>query len=591
MEFRPLTIFTGANSSGKSTVLQSILLIAQTLKSQRTSKSVVLNGCIKKFGTYMDLVNDCDIRKNISLGFEISNFGDMVRETPIRWNEELESIGCRLEFADNNADPLNPILVSLCMKTNGNSPENSLRIIRRDGQFSEKEQHVIDNCEKKISDSDLMYKMTEFKSGVVGMYGRNDMLQNMIGVNMSHFLPNYGIRYISLTERLEAVLDNFFGMGSSWGTIGAYRYHFPQTALPDEFKSAMMKVVEDIDHNDVHLTSERVIKQYARLKKELERDFKLENFFELLHKARLSKEAKERYHKAMQSVVKKNTPERYMLTPLPSFVFSGVEEVREYFTTKIKYLGPLREEPRALYPLDGNDSITDVELKGENTAAVFEANKNEEVEYISPENFCDGFSGASKTRATLSEAVNSWLEYLGVAQKMTTFDRGKMGHELKISTGQKGQTRDLTHVGVGVSQVLPILVMSLLAKRGDVLILEQPELHLHPRVQTRLADFFVTMELLDKQCLIETHSEYLINRLRFMVAKSDDTALADNTTLYFVEKDADMGYSKYRPVTINKYGVIEDWPDGFFDESEKMAVEILRAGMAKKQLEDDEYEE
>ena len=106
---------------------------------------------------------------------------------------------------------------------------------------------------------------------------------------------------------------------------------------------------------------------------------------------------------------------------------------------------------------------------------------------------------------------------------------------------------------------------------------------MHPKVQTRLADFFVSMNALGKQCILETHSEYLINRLRYLVAKSNEDKIAQDTMIYFVEKED--GHSIYRPITINKYGVIEDWPKGFFDESEDIASMTLRAGMEKRKRE------
>lgn len=183
----------------------------------------------------------------------------------------------------------------------------------------------------------------------------------------------------------------------------------------------------------------------------------------------------------------------------------------------------------------------------------------------------------------MSEAINDWLVYLGVANKMNTNDRGKVGHELKITTDIQDMEQDLTHVGVGVSQILPILVMCFLAGMGDSIILEQPELHLHPKVQTRLADFFVSMNVLGKQCILETHSEYLINRLRYLVAKTSDEKISQDTMIYFVEKEE--GHSIYRNITINKYGVIDDWPKGFFDESEDIASMTLRAGMEKRKRE------
>jgi predicted ATPase len=88
------------------------------------------------------------------------------------------------------------------------------------------------------------------------------------------------------------------------------------------------------------------------------------------------------------------------------------------------------------------------------------------------------------------------------------------------------------------------------------------------------------MSTLGKQCILETHSEYLINRLRYLSAVSDGRAIADLVMLYFVEKDA--GHSRYNAIRINEYGVIPDWPKGFFDENEENAAATLRASMQKR---------
>ncbi len=65
------------------------------------------------------------------------------------------------------------------------------------------------------------------------------------------------------------------------------------------------------------------------------------------------------------------------------------------------------------------------------------------------------------------------------------------------------------NVGIGTSQVLPVLILGLISPQGTVVIYEQPELHLHPYSQSRLADFFIAMSKLGKQIIIETHSEYI----------------------------------------------------------------------------------
>src|SRR5690606_11559694 len=168
-----------------------------------------------------------------------------------------------------------------------------------------------------------------------------------------------------------------------------------------------------------------------------------------------------------------------------------------------------------------------------------------------------------------------------VAATVESQDKGKLGHELKVGLSSSDYTHDLTHVGVGVSQVLPILVMCLLAESDSTLVFEQPELHLHPKVQTLLGDFFLSIALSHKQCIVETHSEYLIDRLRFRIAASPiHDNLEEKTKIYFVEKPEQ--HTKFREVIINEYGAIPDWPKGFFDQSQQQAEEILKAALAKK---------
>lgn len=140
--------------------------------------------------------------------------------------------------------------------------------------------------------------------------------------------------------------------------------------------------------------------------------------------------------------------------------------------------------------------------------------------------------------------------------------------------------QDLTSIGVGVSQVLPTLVMGLIAPRGTTFLLEQPELHLHPRVQSILADFLLGLTWVGKQCIIETHSEYLINRLRRRVAEDHSNKLMDKINIYFVERE--KGKSKFQKVDLNEFGAVINWPKGFFDEGPGEAQLIMTAAMEKR---------
>ncbi|GHV27545.1 hypothetical protein AGMMS4952_09400 [Spirochaetia bacterium] len=94
------------------------------------------------------------------------------------------------------------------------------------------------------------------------------------------------------------------------------------------------------------------------------------------------------------------------------------------------------------------------------------------------------------------------------------------------------------------------MVMCLIADKDTTFLFEQPELHLHPRVQSRLGEFFLSMALLNKQCIIETHSEYLIDKIRYRIVEEqgDKTTIHDSVKLYFAEKDKKDGYTKFNEI-------------------------------------------
>jgi len=265
---------------------------------------------------------------------------------------------------------------------------------------------------------------------------------------------------------------------------------------------------------------------------------------------------------------------------LPDDVESACQYTRSWFSNQVKYLGPLRDEPKALYPLVSNVDPNDVGLKGEHTAAVFHIHREQVVDYLSPENFKPSRILPMRSRRSLNFAVSEWLEYLGVATSLKTEDRGKTGHEMQVCLHEGDKPHDLTHVGVGVSQVLPIVVSCLLAEPDTMLIFEQPELHLHPMVQERLADFFLAMAMLGKQCVLETHSEYLINRLRFRAAAAEGSQLVETIQIYFAEKKGSQ--STFRSIVVNEFGAILDWPEGFFDQSQAESEKIIREATRKR---------
>jgi len=146
--------------------------------------------------------------------------------------------------------------------------------------------------------------------------------------------------------------------------------------------------------------------------------------------------------------------------------------LEHFFSNSVRYLGPLRDEPKPLYPLAATGDPKDVGLRGETTAAVLDLHKNMKLRYVPSSAFAQTGVGRQTQVRSLEAAVVDWLQYLGVAEEARSIDRGKLGHEFKVRLAAGGPEHDLTHVGVGVSQVLPILVMCLLAEPDTTLIFE-----------------------------------------------------------------------------------------------------------------------
>ena len=268
-------------------------------------------------------------------------------------------------------------------------------------------------------------------------------------------------------------------------------------------------------------------------------------------------------------------------TPMPEAAARLNNAVRrlEAFAGSVIYLGPLRDDPRVAYPLGHTVTNLPVGEKGEFTAAYLEQQRDRRVMFVDP-------TGRRRPGTPLLTAVSEWSQYLGIAESVDVESRGKLGHELKLSL--YGRDRDPTAVGVGASQLLPVIVLILGASPGDFALLEQPELHLHPKVQSRLADFFATARP-DVRALVETHSEYLVTRLRLHIAEEklapDDVSVLFATQEVqehlYIENDEEVveaeAVSVFRRLAMTDTGDFSSWPPDFFDTLPNDNVALARA--------------
>ncbi|MCB1048666.1 MAG: DUF3696 domain-containing protein, partial [Calditrichaeota bacterium] len=137
--------------------------------------------------------------------------------------------------------------------------------------------------------------------------------------------------------------------------------------------------------------------------------------------------------------------------------------------------------------------------------------------------------------------------------------------EVLVNTGNK--TANLIHVGFGVSQVLPMVVLALTAPEGSTIIVEQPEIHLHPSAQSELADLMIHTATERKlQFLVETHSEHLFRRMQTLVADPESPASDKNCAMHFVSRST-AGEAVVTRLVLDEYGRIQNWPERFFGDS------------------------
>jgi energy-coupling factor transporter ATP-binding protein EcfA2 len=186
--------------------------------------------------------------------------------------------------------------------------------------------------------------------------------------------------------------------------------------------------------------------------------------------------------------------------------------------------------------------------------------------------------------ARLFEETIGWLKKMDLADDLSVRSLGRSArHELLVE--QHNEAANVKDVGVGVSQVIPVVVAALFAKPGHVVIIEEPESHLHPLAQGVLAELLAQVSHERKvQFIIETHSEHLFRRMQTLIAK--EVVIPNETAMYFVERDGKD--ARMRALDVDELGRVMNWPPKFFGdtlgetrEQTELAIQRAKALRAK----------
>lgn len=602
LKLEKFSILCGSNSSGKSSIIQAILMLTQTLSSRYFKSAISLNGHLVRLGSFSDILDHTSAESTIRLKLELEFTQHKGWMHDIKHSSLDYTFGAKDDQHKGFESQFHPHILKGCVAvTKAESPEEYIVFEHDDNsKFSDKLYKVLDI---KTDSLEVLHK--DYPGFNVEGSNKLEILPNVIQINYDH-TKKVSQQLIPLLIGSPIYLKQIKGVDAS--ELSAIV--LPR-ALLDKMRSLIDKEIADSASNFVisdeilqfieteklkSLTLKRVREILAKQSLSLTSDFIPEdlpptitiNEWRDLISALDEKANKSlsdfllRNRDTLQGVWYANTKRVRKQTPIFLDSFQSLDHyLSTTFERCIKYLGPLRNEPQAIYQAFDLSEPTKVGLKGEYTAAVLHINKSRKIlapTIIELEGNRIGFQFKQRT---LEEACVEWLKYLGVVTSVKTSDKGKLGYELQVKTSPDDKHwQDLTHVGVGVSQILPIVVMALLAKSDEVLIFEQPELHLHPKVQSRLCDFFIAITSSNIQCIIETHSEYMINRLRLRIAESRDSSISDRSTIVFIEKD--KGKSSLRKVDITKFGSIVDWPKDFFDQTDIEIENILLEATKKK---------
>ncbi len=256
---------------------------------------------------------------------------------------------------------------------------------------------------------------------------------------------------------------------------------------------------------------------------------------------------------------------------ITQIIEQAILSIKSQFTRElVNHVSPLRAHPKRYYFLD-------------------KANINTILDTLDGNSLTETL----KENTIVKNKVNTWLKTFGLHVDVSTLQ--DVIHKLKIQ--QYSLDLDITDVGFGISQILPVIVQGFLSYDNSLTMIEQPEIHLHPKMQADLADLFIDVvtgsipqkkvfknkqyPIAMKYLLIETHSEYLLRRLRRRI--SEGKISAQDVAIYFVVPPKDRNSSaEIQEKEVSEDGAF-DWPQDFYaDELKKDTTVFIKQLFSKK---------
>ncbi|KAA0086691.1 hypothetical protein CIW52_01905 [Mycolicibacterium sp. P9-64] len=600
LDLAPLTLVVGANSAGKSSLLQSILLVAQAA-AETTPGGFPLNGPLVGLGEFIEARSDFEDRagENISIGGKLTLPYAISRRRPFGMREfELDD---GLDEANEGESSINAVkwvvnlqqdpesrgsaLVrdSLVTLSRGSSKLGKLSAFAR--AANDPAPQMLPRFRDEFGDR---YKMTESlnrRSGNKASAPRSKIAPTPKEYGAVQFSAGIPVNGLVAIDEVEWMLNRLRSM-----------IEYQSDEDVDEDKAAALLDVDEVTVGGLD-ANEAANRLYSLLSDHVSRGLSEPRTSAGGAEMELSGVVANECNKLMSrhdfqddirpilldKLMEDVTEQRSILVPSSPVQMRQVgmrfyaREIPEYFKTSVLYLGPLREDPRVAYPhsIAGSTHMP-LGRKGESTASVLlqsHASGRRPVpgganRYPMPN---------GRPTSSLEGAVRGWVKEFGLGNTLNVEDQARYGVGFTIDQ------RDLTSVGTGVSQILPVIVLCLMARPGQLVMLEQPELHLNPALQQKLADFFLAMVKSGRQLIVETHSEYIVTRLRLRVVEDEEDEVRNLFNIVFAEQNG-KGRTKFPVIDVDPSGAlgVEEWPAGFFDQAGSDVEAMMRLALNKR---------
>lgn len=532
LSLKPLTILLGANSCGKSALINSFLMLSQTLDATSFSESALrLNGNKVGMGEALNLIKDKKLDTILSFSFTFDDDKELKKELDrlkydateahfmvvryigllLRKNKEIySSLQKKINEIENiyvgndrfNSNQLGNIANKLCaLLTDYRKTKGELKTNR----------HVIDPVQNFINNSSI--KKTK------------DCLTKLLPISVSRYTASridYDFKYNRDSKNLSIKKIN----------------------LVNKFNEIITSISID-GRNKISISSDIIDDSILKnSKKDIQSLLNPDSFylFNIDHP---------HYYPFVFFNISPN--------PVASFfcrmIHISLRRLEhELSGANINHVSPLRAFPQRYYLLD--KSIHHTQL-----------------------NALDGTELAEVLKKNLSirDEINKLLAEFNIA-----IDVEKVNDIIhKIIVNQDAVNLELTDVGFGISQVLPILVQAFLSPKHSITIIEQPEIHLHPKMQAWLTDALIKIALEgEKRFLIETHSDALVRRVRLRIVDENSQLTEKDVAIYHLERNKIKGFTSLNMIPISSDGDIT-WPKDFMDIEIRDTLMIQQFKMQK----------